>query len=114
MKTIKHEDTCSVGSAVDEVKVSVTFRGAHTGSFEVILSGDPRPPNADGTVSLGRAGTLSGASVLVKTLVNQIGPGTFFETDYVLQGILCGPFTVQDSFDAGDPNAKVLETITFK
>jgi hypothetical protein len=114
MKTIKHDDNCSVGSAVDDVKVSVTFRGAHTGSFEVILNGDPRPPNDDGTVSLGRAFTLPGASVLVKTLVHQIGPGTFFETDYVLQGIMCGPFTVQDSFDVDDPDAKVLETIKFK
>ena len=113
MKTIAHDDTCSVGSSVDDVKVSVTFRGAHTGVFEVNENGNILRPNSDGTVSLGKANTLPGTSILVKTVVNQVGPGTFFEVDYVLQGTMCGPYTVQDNFDAGDPDATVRETIKF-
>ena len=113
MKTVKHSDTCSIGSLVDNVKLTVTFRGANTGVFEVNRSGNILKPNPDGSVPLGKAKTLPGTSILVKTLVNQVGPGTFFEVDYVLHGSTCGPFTVQDSFDAADPDATVRETIKF-
>jgi hypothetical protein len=113
MKIVKHSDTCTVGSAADSVKLTVTFRGANTGVFEVNRSGIILKPKPDGSVPLGKAKTLPGTSILVKTLVNQVGPGTFFEVDYVLHGTTCGPFTVQDSFDAGDLNATVRETIKF-
>ena len=113
MKNISHADSCSVGSSVDAVKVSVTFRGAHTGSFEVERNGNILPPNADGTVSVGAASTLRGSSILVTTLVTRIGPGTLFEVDYVVQGAMGGPFTVQDSFASNDPDVTLEQTITF-
>jgi hypothetical protein len=113
MKTVRHSDTCTIGSAVDKVKLTVTFRGAHTGVFEVNRSGNILKPNRDGSIPLGKADALAGSSILVKATVNQVGPGTFFELDYVLHGTTCGPFTVQDSFDAGDRIAVVRETIKF-
>jgi len=113
MKNISHMDSCSIVNVLTDVKVSVTFRGTHTGSFRVELNGNPVQPSPDGTVTLGNAAALNGASVLVVAVVHQVGPTKFFELDYVLQGTLCGPFTVQDTFDAGDPNATVRETIRF-
>ena len=114
MNRIDHSDSCSVGSATQPVKVSVTFRGAHTGVFEVIKAGNVLAPDPDGTVPVGDANTLAGTSILVKTIVNQVAAaGPFFEVDYVLQGVTCGPFIVRDSFDAGDPTAQVRETIAF-
>ena len=114
MKNVTHSDSCSVANVLGEVRVSVTFRGTHTGSFRVEVDGNPVQPNADGTVTVGTATTLKGASVLIVTVVNQVGPTKFFELDYVMQGTLCGPFTVQDTFDDGDPNATVRETIRFE
>ncbi len=113
MKSIAHTDSCSVGGLVSEVKVSVIFRGAHTGVFQVSKSGVILTPNQDGTVSVGKANELIGTSILVRTTVNQTGPGVFFEVDYVLQGTMCGPYSVKDTFDAGDPTVMVRETITF-
>ena len=114
MKRIDHSDSCSVGTSTQDVKVSVTFRGGHTGAFEVNQSGNILPANPDGTVTVGRADALEGTSILVKTLVNQIAAaGKSFEVEYVLQGVTCGPYTVKDSFDAGDPGATVRETISF-
>jgi hypothetical protein len=103
MKNISNIDSCTIGSSVDEVKVSVIFRGATTGTFSIERNGIMLPPNPDRTVPLGKANTLPGTSILVRTLVNQIGPGPFLEVDYVLQGTMCGPFNVKDTFDAGDP-----------
>jgi hypothetical protein len=113
MKKITHTDTCSPNNIVGEARLSVTFRGTHTGSFMVERNGLPLPANADRTVTLGDAAALRGATVLVLTNVNQIGPTKFFEVDYVLEGAVCGPFTVQDTFDDGDPNADVREQIRF-
>jgi hypothetical protein len=113
MKHMANRDSCSIGSVVDDVKVSVTFRGAHTGGFGVERNGNPLQPNPDGTVSLGRADTLRGSSILVVTIINQIGPTQSFEVDYVLQGTTCGPFTVRDTFDDGDPDVTLKETIGF-
>ena len=113
MKNLAHADSCSIGSVMDDVKVSVTFRRAHTGVFRVEQNGNPVKPNADGTVSVGRADRLRGSSILVVTTINQIGPTQSFEVDYVLQGTMCGPFTVQDSFDVGDPDVTLKETIGF-
>jgi hypothetical protein len=114
MKRISHADSCAIANVLGKVRVSVTFRGTHTGSFRVEVDGTPAQPNSDGTVTVGTAGTLKGASVLIVTLVHQVGPTKFFELDFVVQGTLCGPFTVQNSFDEGDPDATVRETIRFK
>ena len=114
MKKISHSDSCAIANVLGKVRVSVTFRGTHTGSFRVEVDGNPVQPNPDGTVTVGTAATLKGASVLIVTVVNQVGPTKFFELDFVIQGTLCGPFTVQDSFDDGDPDATVRETIRFK
>jgi hypothetical protein len=113
MKHIANSDTCTIGHIESDVKLSVTFRGTHTGAFRVELDGAPVQPNADGTVTLGRSTALKGARARIVTVVSQIGPAQFFELDYVLQGTLCGPFTVQNTFDDEDPNATVRETITF-
>jgi hypothetical protein len=113
MKKITHADTCNPDNIVGEAKLSVTFRGTHTGSFLVERNGVPLPPNPDRTVTLGNAAALRGASVVVLTTVTQIGPTKFFEVDYVLDGAVCGPFTVQDTFDDGDPDADVREQIRF-
>lgn len=114
MKRISHTDSCAIANVLGKVRVSVTFRGTHTGSFRVEVDGNPVQPNADGTVTVGTAATLKGASVLIVAVVHQAGPTKFFELDFVIQGTLCGPFTVQASFDDGDPNATVRETIRFK
>jgi hypothetical protein len=114
MKKITHSDSCAIANVLARVKVSVTFRGTHTGSFRVEVNGNPVQPNADGTVTVGTAATLKGASVRIVTVVHQIGPTKFFELDYVIQGTLCGPFTVQDVFDDDDPDVTVRETIRFK
>ena len=113
MKRISHADSCGIADVLGTVRVSVTFRGTHTGSFRVEVDGNPVQPNPDGTVTVGTAAILEGASVLVVTIVHQVGPTPFFELDYVVQGTLCGPFTVQDSFDDDDPDATVKETIRF-
>jgi hypothetical protein len=113
MKNIKQADTCTIGSSVADVKVSVTFKAA-TGVFEVQQAGTILPPSPDGTVSIGKATTLPGSSILVKATINQVGPSTLFEVDYVLQGTNCGSLSVKDSFDTGDPDATVRETINFK
>jgi hypothetical protein len=113
MKNMVHTDSCSIGSSVDDVKVSVVFRGAHTGGFRVEKDGNPIQPNGDGTVSVGKADTLRGSSILVVTIINQIGPTQLFEIDYIVQGVACGPFVVQDSFDTGDPDVTLKETIKF-
>ena len=113
MKNISHADTCSAANVLTEAKLSVIFRGTHTGSFRVELNGTPVQPNPDGTVTLGNATALNGKAALVIAVVHQVGPTKFFELDYIVQGTLCGPFIVQDEFDDGDPNAIVRETIRF-
>lgn len=114
MKHITHRDACTIGSAVDEVRVSVTFRGGTTGVFDVEQDGVSMPADVDGTVPIGRVNTLPGTSILVTVTVNQISGSRFFEVDFVLQGTTCGPFTVQNTFADGDPVAEVSETIRFR
>jgi hypothetical protein len=113
MKIIPSSDTCSIGSAVDDVKVSVVIRNGHVGGFKVLRNGNPIQPNPDGTVSIGKATTLPGTSIQVVTNITQFAPNIFIEADYILQGTTCGPFVVQDTFDTGDPKAEIDETIKF-
>lgn len=113
MKQIAHADTCTIGSAVDDVKVSVIIRNGHAGGFAVLKNGNPIQPNPDGTVTIGNATTLRGTSILVVTNIVKFAPTVFIEVDHIVQGTTCGPFVVQDQFDNGDPRAEIDETIQF-